>query len=61
MIGHSDDEINFPDKLLLINNQVANRRRAFAKHTSTNIKLSKTQLYKMMQSEVFSVNFWFHY
>ena len=50
MIGHSDDETNFPDKLLLTNRQVANLRRAFAKHTSTNIKLSKTQSSKMIQS-----------
>ena len=39
---HSDDETNFPHKLLLTNSQVANLRRAFANHTSTNIKLSKT-------------------
>ena len=44
MIGNSDDETNFPDKLLLTNRPVANLRRAFAKHTSTSIKLSKTQL-----------------
>ena len=50
MIGHSDDETNFPDKLFLTNRQVANLRRAFAKHTSTNIKLSKTQSSKMIQS-----------
>ena len=50
MIGHSDNETNFPDKLLLTNRQVGNLRRAFAKNTSTNIKLSKTQLSKMMQS-----------
>ena len=50
MIGNSKDETNFPDKLLLTNRQVANLRRAFAKHTSTNIKLSKAQLFKMIQS-----------
>ena len=50
MIGHSDDETNFPDKLLLTNRQAANLCRAFAKHTSINMKLSKTQLSKMMQS-----------
>ena len=49
MIGNSDDKTNFPHKLLLTNKQVANLRRAFAKHASTNIKLSKTQLSKMMQ------------
>ena len=49
-IGNSEDETNFPHKLLLTNKQVANLRRAFAKHTSTDIKLSKTQLSKMIQS-----------
>ena len=43
MIGSSDDEANFPHKLLLTNRQVANLRRAFSKHTSTVIKLPKTQ------------------
>ena len=50
MIGNSKDEANFPDKLLLTNRQVANLRKAFAKYTSTNINLSKTQLSKMIQS-----------
>ena len=50
MIGNSDDETNFPHKLFLTNRQVTNLRRAFAKHTSTNIKLSKTQLSKIIQS-----------
>ena len=50
MIGNSNDETNFPHKVLLTNRQVANLRRAFAKHTSTDIKLSKTQLSKMIQS-----------
>ena len=30
MIGNSDDETNFPDKLLLINRQVSNLRKVFA-------------------------------
>ena len=47
MIGNSDDEANFPHKLLLTNRQVANIRKAFAKSTSNNIKLSKAQLTKM--------------
>ena len=42
MIGNLDDETNFPHKLFLTNRQVANLRKAFAKHTSTDIKLSKT-------------------
>ena len=48
MIG--DDENNFPHKLLLTSRQVANIRKAFANHSSANIKLSKTQLSKMIQS-----------
>ena len=49
MIGHSDDEANFPHKLLLTNRQVANICKAFANHTSTDIKLSKAQLTKMQK------------
>ena len=48
MIG--DDKRNFPHKLLLTNRQVSNLRKAFANYLSTNIKLSKTQLSKMIQS-----------
>ena len=44
------NETNFPHKLLLTNRQVANLRKAFANHLSTDIKLSKTQLSKMIQS-----------
>ena len=33
MIGNSDDEANFPHKLLLTNRQVANVCKAFANHT----------------------------
>ena len=50
MIGNSGDNTNFPHELLLTNRQVANLRKAFAKNTSTDIKLSKTQLSKMIQS-----------
>ena len=49
-IGSSEDETNFTHKLLLTNGQVANLRKAFASQTSTYIKLSKTQLSKMIQS-----------
>ena len=48
MIG--DDETNFPHKLLLTNRQVANLRKVFANNSSAGIKLSKTQLSKMIQS-----------
>ena len=36
--------------LIEINRQVPNLRKAFANHPSTDIKVSKTQLSKMMQS-----------
>ena len=49
MIGNSDDETNFPHKLLLTNRQAANFRKAFANRTSTDIKLSKAQLTKMQK------------
>ena len=49
MVGNSDDETNFLHKLLLTNRQVANLRKAFANYLSTDMKLSKTQLSKMMQ------------
>ena len=44
MVGNSNDNTNFPLELLLTNRQVAKIRKAFAKNTSTDIKLSKTQL-----------------
>ena len=44
MVGNSADNTNFPHELLLTNRQVANLRKAFAKNTSTDIMLSKTQL-----------------
>ena len=50
VIGDSNDKTNFPHELLLTNRQVANLRKVFANHLSTDIKLSKTQLYKMTQS-----------
>ena len=49
VIGNPDDEANFPHKLLLTNRQVANFRKAFANHTSTDIKLPKAQLTKMQK------------
>ena len=49
MIGNSDDETNFPHKLLLTNRQVASFRKAFANYLSTDIKLSKTHFSMMIQ------------
>ena len=50
MIGGSNDETNFPHKLLLTDRQVLSIRKSFADNSSANIKLSKTQLSKMVQS-----------
>ena len=50
MVSNSNDNTNFPHALLLTNRQVANIRKAFAKNTSIDIKLSKTQLSKMIKS-----------
>ena len=44
------NSLNFPHKLILTNRQVLNLRKAFANNSSANIKLSKTQLSKMIQS-----------
>ena len=49
MVGNSDDETDFPHKLLLTNRQVANIRKGFANHTSADIKFSKAQLTKMQK------------
>ena len=53
MVGDSHDKIHFSHKLLLTNRQVANLRKAFANNLSTDIKLSKTQIFKMIQVEGF--------
>ena len=58
MIGNSNNATNFPLELLLTNRvlltkQVANFRKAFANNSSADIKLSKTQLSKMLQSGAF--------
>ena len=45
-----DNETNFPHKLSLTNRQVSNLRKAFVNHLSPDIKLSKTQLSKLIQS-----------
>ena len=50
LIGDSDDKINFLHELLLTNRKVANLRKAFANHLSTDIKLSKGQISEMIQS-----------
>ena len=50
MTGESDDETNFSYKLLITDRQVSHLRKAFSNNSSTDIKLSKTQLSKTIQS-----------
>ena len=50
MITDSNDKTTFPLKLLLTDREVSRLHKDFAKNSSANIKLSKTQLLKKMQS-----------
>ena len=50
MISKSNDETNFPHKLLLTNRQVASLCEDVASKSSTDIMLSKIQLSNMIQS-----------
>ena len=50
MIGDSNDKTNFPHELLLTNRQVFSLRKTFANNPSVDIKFSKAQLSKMIQS-----------
>ena len=56
MVSNSNDNTNFPHELLLTNRQIPNIRKAFANHSSIDIKLSKTKLSKMIQSGGFLGN-----
>ena len=53
MIGDSNDKDNFPHELLLTDRQVSGIRKAFSNTSSVDIKFSKTQLSKMIQSGKF--------
>ena len=53
MIGNSNDETNFPHKLLLTNTKVSRLHKAFANNSSAQIKLLKNKLSKMVHLEVF--------
>ena len=46
MVSNSNDHTNFRDELLLTYRQVPNICKAFANHSSIDIKLSKTQIIK---------------
>ena len=50
VVGNSNDENNFPHKLLLTNTQVSKLHKDFVKGLSANIKLSKIHLHKIVQS-----------
>ena len=50
MIGDSNDETNFLNKLLLTDRQVSKLRKAIVNISSANIGRSKTQVSKMVQS-----------
>ena len=41
MVGNSNNETNFPHKLLLTHRQILSLTKAFNNHTSADIKLSK--------------------
>ena len=56
VIGNSNDNTNFPNNLLLNDRQVANICKAFSNNLSRDVKFSKTQLLKMMQSGGFLAN-----
>ena len=53
MIGESNDKANFPHELLLTDRQISSIRKAFSNNSSADIKFSKTQLSKMIQSGEF--------
>ena len=42
VVGDSNDENNFPHKLLLTNTQISKLHKAFTINSSANMKLSKT-------------------
>ena len=51
--GDSNDENNFPHKLLLTSTRVSKLHKASADNTSANMKLSKTQLHRIGQSRIY--------
>ena len=50
MISDSNDKTNFPHELLLTGRQVSSIRKTFSNNSSVDIKFSKSQLSKMIQS-----------
>ena len=60
LVGDTNDETNFPNKLLLTGTQVSRLCKEFANGSSANVKLSKTQLSKMMQLKGFFSDIWYN-
>ena len=54
VIGDSNDETNFPHKLLLTDTHIFRLRKVFANGSSANMKLSKTQLSKFKSFKSFT-------
>ena len=50
VVGNTNDENNFPHKLLLANTQISKLYEAFPNGSSAYLKLSKSQLHKIGQS-----------
>ena len=50
MIGDCNDKTNFPHEVLLTDRQVSSIRKSFSNNSSVDIKFSKTQPSKMIQS-----------
>ena len=53
IVGDSDDENNFPHKLLLTNTQLSKLRKAFGNGSLAHIKSSKSDLHKIVKSDGF--------
>ena len=54
LVGNSNDETNFPHKLLLTDTQVSKIRKTFANGSLANIIFLKTQLSAMIQTRGFN-------
>ena len=50
MIGDTNNETNFPHRLLLTDRQVSKLQKGFANNSLANIKLSMTQMFEIVQS-----------
>lgn len=50
MCGSTNDETNFHNKLLLTHKEASKLRKAFSNNVLANLKLLKTQLFKIIQS-----------